>query len=541
MREHIAFRYLRLGYSVIPLQPLSKKPYTGVLSGGEWGPYQQRLATNEEVQVWLTHNGPEPNWGLVCGQISGGLYCGDCDNGDPLFPPWVLEHARDPIFQGACIVRSGSGLAHIWFKSPNALRSQRWKPSQGRAVGDIRGDGAAGRGPSYMVVPPSLHPDTQEAYRVLVGSFDKLPVIDNGEAFLADILKAYRREVPDRDAPPTPSSSMHILQLTADERLVVQAHVLDLRLKGKIRDTLLVPGNQDPGSRHWMHMADGSHSGIDYAVVCELIRKNQTLEQVERIYAGTEVGRACYANKSRSHHGHSYLETTYVGALAKVEEERRNSRIATGADFTVLEAIKRRVGKDAKYILRLQSSVAGREPVVGSVEVVATVLFTEDAFKRAVFEQTGFVLTFQPNQMGKHNYPSFVRAVDLMVTEEVVAPPGASREGYLAVEIENWIRTLPVHTSPPPTLGDAPGLGWRIGSTHYLRLQEVGRRLQSLRTPFKHSEDLYTVLDHLGPWDFEYHTWPGISTQETLIKLDRSGPQTRPSLPALPAPSAPLP
>src|SRR5262245_12614456 len=92
--------YLRQGASVIPLAPHDKRPYLAILDNQTWAPYQQRRARLDEVKVWLAR-GADHNWGVVCGTVSGGLYCGDVD--DPHFARWVIEHARDPILRGACV------------------------------------------------------------------------------------------------------------------------------------------------------------------------------------------------------------------------------------------------------------------------------------------------------------------------------------------------------------------------------------------------------------------------------------------------------
>ena len=202
-REHIAVRYQRQKFSVIPLEVHGKRPHEGLLPGRQWAPYQATPAERAVVTTWTAMT-PEPNWGLVCGQVSGGLYCGDCD--DFGYAQWVLAHARDPLLRGACVVKSGSGKAHIWFLSPTRLESHVWKPRTGTKVGDVRGDGRPGALGSYMVVPPSIHPDTGQPYEVVAGSFDALPMIDNGDAFLAEILAAYRQEVPDSTPPVSPTS-----------------------------------------------------------------------------------------------------------------------------------------------------------------------------------------------------------------------------------------------------------------------------------------------------------------------------------------------
>jgi hypothetical protein len=531
VREHIALRYLSQGFSPIPLDPGDKRPHGTLLPGRQWGPYQTKAAPPELVRAWAGMI-PEPNWGLVCGQVSHGLYCGDCD--DFHYAQWVLAHARDPLLRGACVVRSGSGKAHIWFISPNRLESHVWKPRQGAKVGDVRGDGRPGALGSYMVVPPSIHPDTGQAYEVVAGGFDALPVIDNGDAFLAEILAAYRQEVPE-GSPPPPPTSRNVLTLSPEDRLRVQNHVRDLKLKQKIKDTILVQGNQAPGSKHWIGLQDDSRSGIDFAVVCELIRKGQTFDQVEEIFAGSEIGNNRYLAKNIKHStGYGYLKTTYDNAAREIEEQRRQSRVAKGQNFEVLEVARmKHTRKLVTYSIQVQFTLPNRDPFVKSVEIPSDVLGMEDRFTRAVFDQTGVHPILTANHRGKHNYPSFMQAVSDMVIEDQQVPVAMTREGHFAAELRLWMQILQPRLEPP-TLGEASSMGWLIGDTYYLRLREIYRKLQAQRAEF-HYEDLGPVLAVLGETGAINHYWPETGETETLVTVTLA-PRPRASLPALPAP-----
>lgn len=532
VQEHIAIRYQALGYSVIPLDPHSKVPHQGLLPGRQWAPYQAQPALRELVKAWAGVD-PEPNWGLVCGQVSHGLYCGDCD--DFGYAQWVLAHARDPLLRGACVVKSGSGKAHIWFLSPSRLESHVWKPRTGSKVGDVRGDGRAGALGSYMVVPPSIHPDTGQPYEVVAGGFDKLPLIENGDAFLAEILAAYRQEVPDGN-PPAPTSRA-VLHLEAEDRLRVQAHVRDLMLKQKIKDTLLVPGHQAPGSKHWTMLQDASRSAVDYAVCCELIRKGQTFEQVEEIFAATEIGNNRYLVKDTKHNtGYGYLRTTYDNAAREVEEQRRQSRVAVGQNFEVTEVTRmKHTRKLVLYRVRMQFTLPGRDPFLRGVEIGSDVLGIEDRFVRTVFDQTGVWPLLNQNHKGKHNYPAFVQAVADMVIEDQQMPAAMTREGHMASELWAWMRPMMPRADQPIRAADASPLGWRIEDTWYLRLREVYRKLQAMRADF-HYEDLGPVLAKLGETSAHDHYWEDTGDMETLVMVTRA-PRARPELPALPAPS----
>jgi len=508
----VPLQYLRLGASVIPLAPHDKRPYSSILDGQTWAPYQNRRPTQDEVRGWLAR-GVEHNWGVVCGQVSGGLYCGDVD--EPVFARWVIEHARDPIFKGACIVESGSHKAHIWFRSDSQVFSGRWKPRGGKAVGDIRGDGSGGAGPSYMVVPPSIHPDTGEAYVVRTGSFERLPVVPNGEQFLQDILATYLQSHPQPALPPPASSSKTILDLDDDERQRVFDGVRALKLKARIKDTLLVPGNQDFNSRHWQRSVS-SHSEIDFAVCCELIRKGQGFEQIERIFAACLVGAACYRNKQRSNHGYSYLKATYDAAWAEVERERQAARVAAGTNFKVLDALRIQfdVG-ESRYRLAVECTRSDMSTFQAQVEIDDEDLLSMDRFQSACLKQIQFVPDFANNQQGRHFKSTFGQAVANSVTEVRVALEVQTRFGLLAMALRDQLRAL--RDGEPESARHTSGLGWRVGNTYYLRGMRVLHIWRALDHNFQPqlSERVYRILGHYEPFT-QY--WPD-GTSESVMRL----------------------
>ena len=531
VREHIAVRYQALGFSPIPLDPGDKRPHATLLPNRAWGPYQAAPAPRELVRAWADMV-PEPNWGLVCGQVSHGLYCGDCD--DLHFAQWVLAHARDPLLRGACIVKSGSGKAHIWFLSPTRLESHVWKPRQGSKVGDVRGDGRPGALGSYMVVPPSIHPDTGQAYAVVAGGFDALPVIDNGEAFLAEVLAAYRQEVPENGTPPPPPTSRAVLTLAPEDRLRIQAHVRDLKLKGKIKDTILVQGNQTPGTRHWAMTQDDSRSGIDFAVVCELVRKGQTFEQVEEIFAATEIGNNRYLAKNIKHStGYAYLKLTYDNAAKEVETQRRNSRVAKGDNFQVVNVTRLMTGTQTEFSLQIDFTDRGLQVLRMNAED----LFREERFYDACHSQFAVHPNLIQSHRGKHGYVLFAQAVVDMATDTVYAPREASLEGFLASIVLRYRGELIEQRRLPEDVQDIGRMGWAFQGTAYFRVGEVLVRLRSQPGSFKPA-DLPKVIAMMGKgWSLASFTWANGETETVLTGPLRATSAPRPGLPALPAPS----
>jgi len=537
MQEHIAFRYLAAGVSIIPLLRRDKRPFTSILPNDSWATYQQRRASAQEVAGWIEH-GAE-NWGAVCGLVSDRSYCGDVDDID--MSHWVLDHANDPRLRGACVVRSGSGKAHVWFRSKTKILSGVWyltNRAQNHA-GDIRGDGRGNNGPSYMVVPPSLHPDTGDAYRVVAGSFDRLPDVEDGQAFLRAIGDAYLADVPTAGGKYVQSNDKDILTLSDAEKADVLGSIRSLGLKKKIVDTLLVPGNQFPGSRNWSDAP--STSEIDYAVVCELLRKGHDFAFIERIFACAELGADTYRNKTRSNHGYGYLKYTFDKARSKVEDEKRASRVASGSNFTVTHVTRTDLGP-GESIYHIEISVPNpvdpNAPVaVKHIDMRDVDLLDERAFARVTFTQVHWVPTFLPSQRG-HNFAGFTTAVSDMVEDIVRAPREATEAGFVASVLLAILKPMASRT-PPNTAGEVSMIGWKTGDEYYLRFAEVLRRLKGQIHPLK-GQTVVQAINMLGSAGTEWYSYADGSGEQVLrlvVTPQRSHLQVV-QRPALPPPSA---
>jgi len=146
-----AMRYLQIGWSIIPLRLSDKKPAIA------WREYQERQATEEEVQSWFDNGVPDGQGGftklfglaVVTGHISN-LVVADCDNQD------ALTYAVTEAGLFSLLTVSTTRGQHLYFKHPGG--SERVSNKAG-GVGtdwpdvagfDLRGDGG------YVVAPPSV-------------------------------------------------------------------------------------------------------------------------------------------------------------------------------------------------------------------------------------------------------------------------------------------------------------------------------------------------------------------------------------------------
>jgi putative DNA primase/helicase len=145
-----ATKYKASGLSVIPLE--GKRPAVA------WKEYQERRADNSELWEWFDGR-TDRNLGIVTGEVSGRLLVVDWDD-EALYADWCAHHPR---LAKTRIAVTGRGGHHTYYRLQNggdALTTQAFT-WQGKHGGEIRYNGG------QVVAPPSVHPDTGQAYRWL--------------------------------------------------------------------------------------------------------------------------------------------------------------------------------------------------------------------------------------------------------------------------------------------------------------------------------------------------------------------------------------
>lgn len=165
-------KLVELGYSVIPLAALSKRPPEGF----RWDEHTRRRANAASVTAYHAKN-PDANWGIVCGRISNLLVVDiDTHGADPDKATIIAERIScdaDPD-NPAPTVRTGSGGYHIYFCAETVKTTIKIRPDD-VIPADVREhildsgvtiDIKSER--SYVVAPPSIHPDTKLPYHWMV-------------------------------------------------------------------------------------------------------------------------------------------------------------------------------------------------------------------------------------------------------------------------------------------------------------------------------------------------------------------------------------
>lgn len=177
-----ALRYLRLGFSVIPIIAMDKHPALD-----SWAPFQKERPTEDQVRGWYS-NGTKLGVAIVCGGVSGGLRIADFDSEDAL--RYVLG---DPevLARSTPVVRTGKGL-HVYtlLKGGGKPASESYhRRGEGKTwlPLDVQGEG------KYAVAPPSVHRNGR-TYTFLVDGFDDILTISDED--LQARLKAAAEEWP---------------------------------------------------------------------------------------------------------------------------------------------------------------------------------------------------------------------------------------------------------------------------------------------------------------------------------------------------------
>ena len=134
-----AIKLLHLGYSVIPVSRNSKIP-PAFMKG--WDKFSEKLPTEQEIETW-GNTAPASNLAIVCGKASK-LVCIDIDDDNLLASPFIPS---SPLTR-----RGKKGEARFF----------QWEPWMTNF--SIKGKIDFMANARYMLLPPSIHPDTNKPY-----------------------------------------------------------------------------------------------------------------------------------------------------------------------------------------------------------------------------------------------------------------------------------------------------------------------------------------------------------------------------------------
>jgi hypothetical protein len=208
-----AQQYIANGFSVLPVVTDGSKS-----SLGPWKAYQQRFASEHELEQWFGTDHP-CGIGVVAGPISGNLHILDFDHeAEPHFQRWWndAEQLLPGITSKLLVVATPRPGRQVWFRQESVPAKQQvlaWTEPQptsnvdGTPVLDADGNQVSvpailieTRGTGNYAVgvgsPAAVHP-TGRPYQLIHGSFDSLPMLTDAEAdTLLAICRQYSRYQP---------------------------------------------------------------------------------------------------------------------------------------------------------------------------------------------------------------------------------------------------------------------------------------------------------------------------------------------------------
>ncbi len=185
--------FLASGLSVLPTNDIKAPDLAS------WQSLQSRLATKVEIGTWRPSHGV----GVICGVISGGVFCIDVDEkNDPTkmlmkeYAALIREQAPE-LLKRVIIESTPSAGFHVIAKCKTPIRNLKLAKRKDREVLiETRGEGG------YFCAAPT------PGYKLLQGSFLAVPEITNEDfEILLDCARALNEEA---DEPPAPTGIPHI-------------------------------------------------------------------------------------------------------------------------------------------------------------------------------------------------------------------------------------------------------------------------------------------------------------------------------------------
>jgi|GEM_PF-5145819 len=197
--------YQTAGLCVIACRPKSKMPYGKGWQEQTIDNLQQRLDGLNAVLKEGT-----PNFGVLGGEAStNNVICVDVDH---LCEETLQREDLQDLLNTAVVVQTGrtGGVGrHIWFRCAEPLggNSYVWY-TKDKICGEVRGR-------VNTLVPPSIHPETGEIYKLLSGDWNNLPILT-----LAEVHKLFPKEKQKKEEKPTnpTKNSVSFVSLPPEER-----------------------------------------------------------------------------------------------------------------------------------------------------------------------------------------------------------------------------------------------------------------------------------------------------------------------------------
>jgi hypothetical protein len=300
-----ALEYRSLGFSVLPLA--GKVPHAGLLLRTHGTRSTKKLVelgtSDEQLREWFSE--PGAGIGIFCGAVSGGLVVVDLDDCEfplpgatlPLTP--LVKTGRDP--------RHGY---HVYYRSAEDVATHTFP------WGEVRG-----RTPTYVVAPPSSHPETGRIYMWQL-PLEEVPLADFARVVLPEDRSASGKNKGEKtEICPTGDVLLGTPRTTGDKR----------------KDGWLRAYDRDPAAVRMMAQALGISAPLGTAFPCVIHRERNPSAA---LHPASETGEWLYHDFHAGRHGSpEWLSLAAVrAAIAGRTQQILGPELATWKLILLVEA-----------------------------------------------------------------------------------------------------------------------------------------------------------------------------------------------------------
>ena len=241
----IAKEFIEAGISVVPIRVDGSKA-----CAVKWKTYQERLATDEELQEWYAQKN---GIGIVCGQVSGGLEVLDFDDGS-IFWPW-FDSIPD-VASKLSVVETPKNGYHVLYRCRHLGGNQKIAmDASGKKVRiETRGEGG------YIVgvgSPLGVHPISNRTYIQVMGQI--LPEITEIDPAERKRLFQVAARFDQRALPKTATNKKPVYVDSGESNPIIE------RFKAGVDWADVLPNWTSQDGIHWTR--PGKRFGISASVV----------------------------------------------------------------------------------------------------------------------------------------------------------------------------------------------------------------------------------------------------------------------------------
>jgi len=426
-----------------------------------------------------------------------------------------IEGLADSLAQkGAWIERSGSGRLHVFVRSTEPVLTSHLI-GDGRKLADVRGDGAKGKGPSYMVVSPTIHPVTGKPYEWYAGDPEHISVVPNARSAFDGLRDMYAGSVGGTILVQSDTGYDASDETVLDKAGPGDWEQIKSEITGNIRFSRKVKNALTEGATAGEGMWAGapSNSEVDHQVIRELREAGWDLAKIERAFAWGPLGNNRYGSHKGTR-GRAYLISSLNAIDADTVRAQEATKHAEGSNFRVDKVV--RVGfEEPLFEITITSKTV--PPKTGVARLEIDDLMDEHRFSKAIGRSLNFFPVVDRALEGR-KFRKFGSLLLDMAVEEAV-PQSATVGGHLRATIMAFV--LDETPTIEPEDFRMVTLGWRRNGQAFVRGGALLTRLQNVVHPKPKPDDVWRTLRGMGAEEIG-HRW-GDGRTESMWALPVGG------------------